>query len=459
MNILSESNINVINFLGGFQKYNKNVKYRFCKNIVKVDLIDRVLLYNSLTGAVVSLFNFEYNDLERDIPCDYLTFLYANYFLVREDFNEIEVTDLYRANNQSYISSNYLDSIKHATILTTTKCNANCTYCYEANIEEKHNMSIDTAKKVLTYLVNSYSYDSPLTIEWFGGEPLTNTDVIDYISAGLKSAGIQIIGNMITNGYLFDENLVEKAAHLWEIKNVQITLDGTEEVYNKTKRYVYLNDPNPFARVIRNIHLLQEFNISVTIRLNCGTHNKQTLLDLIDYLEKEFPNKNNISIYVWEIFSNGPRTIENAEKIFANLNEVDEAIAASNFDSPEYLCAGIKATHCLVDNNQGVIIGVDGDLCVCEHYVKDDFFSSVTTPWKKDLQVLKNWRNYTKLDSERCLECPIRPGCLKVSRCTDQYICTEPEQRYILNRTKRRMLKLHKDSIMAPITPISCCQN
>ena len=47
---------------------------------------------------------------------------------------------------------------------------------------------------------------------------------------------------MISNGYLFSEEIIDRAARLWELRNVQITLDGTEKVYNETKAYIAPKD-------------------------------------------------------------------------------------------------------------------------------------------------------------------------------------------------------------------------
>jgi UTP--glucose-1-phosphate uridylyltransferase len=89
---------------------------------------------------------------------------------------------------------------------------------------------------------------------------------------------------MTSNGYLFDEKLVTKAVHSWNLEDIQITLDGTENVYNKTKNYIYKNT-NAFKRVIDNIGLLLKAGVRVMIRLNIGEHNKEDLYELVKYPE------------------------------------------------------------------------------------------------------------------------------------------------------------------------------
>lgn len=89
MNVLRESNINVISFLGGFQRRSENIKYRWNNKIISVDYGDDKLMYNGITGATIFLYSFEYDNILTEYPCDYRDFLYENYFLVREDFDEI----------------------------------------------------------------------------------------------------------------------------------------------------------------------------------------------------------------------------------------------------------------------------------------------------------------------------------------------------------------------------------
>jgi hypothetical protein len=89
MNVLRESNMNVIHFLGGFQRRSENLKYRWNNNIITTEHDGSTIIHNGITGATVSLFPFEYDNVFTTIPCDYSNFLFENYFLVREDFNEL----------------------------------------------------------------------------------------------------------------------------------------------------------------------------------------------------------------------------------------------------------------------------------------------------------------------------------------------------------------------------------
>jgi sulfatase maturation enzyme AslB (radical SAM superfamily) len=170
---------------------------------------------------VVSLFDFEYDNIHTELPCDYSSFLYGNYFLVRENFDENQIIDDYKKVSVRYIGPTYLDTPSHFTILTTSKCNARCTYCYEQLLPNKRHMSEETARDIVKYIVENANMNEPLSIEWFGGEPLYNVKVIDIISSTLCSAGLNFTSNVVSNGYLFNNDIIiAKAKNIWKVQDV-----------------------------------------------------------------------------------------------------------------------------------------------------------------------------------------------------------------------------------------------
>ena len=80
-----------------------------------------------------------------------------------------------------------------------------------------------------------------INITWFGGEPLLNVEIINYICEKLVENNIKFISSIITNGYLFNDKLVTMAGHKWNLSHAQISLDGTEPEYNRIKNYKYTN--------------------------------------------------------------------------------------------------------------------------------------------------------------------------------------------------------------------------
>ena len=113
-------------------------------------------------------------------------------------------------------------------------------------------------------------------ITWFGGEPLLNTDLIDYVTDYLIKKDIEYSAYIITNGSLLTKDmLINKFPH-WHIGAMQITIDGTKDNYLKIKNY-YNTDIDYFENLIENIKAADEAGIGVDIRLNIDQDNMQDI--------------------------------------------------------------------------------------------------------------------------------------------------------------------------------------
>lgn len=431
MNVLIHSKNQVLTHLGGYQIKTPGRKYRLNKYCVKVDIGEEgTLMLNVMTGALVHLKPYELTNIFTNDPCDYADFMVNNYFIVPEDFNEQEVVKIIKNRYQIIITPNYLDHPNGFTILTTTTCNARCFYCYERNAKGKHPMTEETAEKVARYIITYAPKGMDIRLDWFGGEPLYNEKVIDIITSRVASAGFKFHSSMISNGYLFNKVNLKKAREEWQLRNIQITLDGTEEVYNKVKNYIY-KDVNPFKTVIENIHKLLEANINVSIRMNADSHNVDNLLELIEYLNTEFPDHSNLFVYVWPIFEEGfKRTPEQRIALYNAMKVINQKLFDLNFEISNKI-DGIKGLHCQVDSGDGVTISPSGDLGLCEHYIDSDFWGHIDNPIDKNMDIIKEWRNYSP-NTEICNNCPLVPNCVRMTKCPDEVNCSEQEKDYML---------------------------
>ena len=277
MEILMQPNLRVMANIGE-QAVFANKDYRFMKHCLITDVDNGKLIFNGLTRALIFLRNDEINSIGNINQYD---FLYKYYFLVSEDFNEEEVVDRIRENLKTPIDDLYLDHPEQFTILTTTKCNARCFYCYELPTKKKHHMTEETAIKVGNYIVKVADRSKRINMHWFGGEPLFNMKVIDTITQIVRENGQQYTTTFTTNGYLFDKDLVLKAKNIWNTVHMQITLDGTEEIYNKVKNYIHKDPISPYKKVLNNIAMLLNNGIAVTVRMNLDFHNAENLKVLV----------------------------------------------------------------------------------------------------------------------------------------------------------------------------------
>ena len=120
-------------------------------------------------------------------------------------------------------------------------CNMTCGYCFAGKGEyhgEKAIMSYEVGRRALDWLVENSGTRTNLEVDFFGGEPLLNFDVVkqlvDYGRSIEKEAGKNFRFTLTTNGMLLDDEVIEFANR--EMSNVVISLDGRKCVNDKMRR-------------------------------------------------------------------------------------------------------------------------------------------------------------------------------------------------------------------------------
>lgn len=444
MKVIMNPNSGILAVIGEQPVFN-NLQYKLLTNCLIENVNGGKLLFNGLTRSIIFLSDLEYSEIFKDT--DKYLFLYKYYFLVPIDFDEISVIDSIREKLRIPIDDYYLAHCNSYTILTTTKCNARCFYCYELKSKKTH-MTQETAKNVAKYIIKHAHINKPIKLDWFGGEPLFNTKVIDIITSTLRDSGFIFYSDFTSNGYLFDEALVIKAKNSWNTKSVQITLDGTEEVYNKSKNYIYKTAESPYQKVIKNIKHLLNNDIQVTIRLNLDTHNCEDLKTLIHSLYNIFGKHPKLIIYCWPIFENEDfqRTEEEREFVFQKLEEIEEIIISYGYMVGTLPTNNIAYKQCMADAGNHITVSPNGELGVCEHCVDYDFWGHINSD-KKDFEIFKSWRKYEPI-LDICKDCPLYGSCIRPSKCEEMSKCNKHYKNWKIRKAKWGLQYFYKQSLM-----------
>lgn len=393
----------------------KNTSYRLMKYTLQAKCEDGILLHNSITGQLILLNPQEaaaLDDLPM-IPSQSMISLIEDYFLVPIGYDEKATVDNLRLILKRLFT---LKGVNGCTIMVTTNCNARCFYCYQADFPHI-NMSEETADRLVKYLIRHKGSD-PLRIQWFGGEPLVGIARIDQISAELKRQGIEFTSSMISNGFLFTEAVIERAVRDWNLKNIQITLDGTEEIYNRTKAYV-LAEESPYKRVLRNITLLLNHGVHVGVRLNLDQHNGDDLVKLIMELKRLIPYNNLFNAYAHVIYEDEgyapiARDSKEREKLYSKQLQINRLIINEGLSKVQLSLPSIRYRSCMADNPRSMVVYPDGHLYKCEHTVKDDEFGHIDS-FEKDTSKIEKYTVPSSL--AMCKECPLYPSCYILEAC------------------------------------------
>ena len=117
-------------------------------------------------------------------------------------------------------------------------CNLNCAYCFasQGNYHgERAVMSYEVGKQALDFLMDHSGTRHNLEVDFFGGEPLMNwqvvKDLVAYARSVEKERGKNFRFTLTTNGMLIDDDVIDFANK--EMHNVVLSLDGRKEVHDR----------------------------------------------------------------------------------------------------------------------------------------------------------------------------------------------------------------------------------
>ena len=116
-------------------------------------------------------------------------------------------------------------------------CNLNCAYCFASQGKyhgERAVMSFEVGKRALDFLIEHSGTRRNLEVDFFGGEPLMNFEVVKQLVAYARSIEKEHNKNfrftLTTNGVLVDDEVIEWANR--ECSNVVLSLDGRKEIHD-----------------------------------------------------------------------------------------------------------------------------------------------------------------------------------------------------------------------------------
>jgi len=117
-------------------------------------------------------------------------------------------------------------------------CNLNCAYCFASQGKyrgERAVMSLEVGKRALDFLIERSGTRRNLEVDFFGGEPLMNWEVVKelvrYARAREAETGKRFRFTLTTNGLLIDDDVIDFCNR--EMHNVVLSLDGRKEIHDR----------------------------------------------------------------------------------------------------------------------------------------------------------------------------------------------------------------------------------
>ena len=130
--------------------------------------------------------------------------------------------------------------IKALCLHVAHTCNLNCSYCFASQGKyhgDRALMSFEVGKRALDFLMENSGTRRNLEVDFFGGEPLMNWQVVKDLVAYARSVeqekGKNFRFTLTTNGVLIDDDVIDFCNK--EMSNVVLSLDGRKEIHDATR--------------------------------------------------------------------------------------------------------------------------------------------------------------------------------------------------------------------------------
>ena len=134
-------------------------------------------------------------------------------------------------------------AVKALCLHVAHTCNLSCDYCFAAQGKyhgDRALMSFEVGKRALDFLIENSENQKNLEVDFFGGEPLMNWEVVKQLVAYGRSreeeTGKHFRFTLTTNGVLVDDEVIEFSNQ--EMNNVVMSLDGRREVHDALRKTV-----------------------------------------------------------------------------------------------------------------------------------------------------------------------------------------------------------------------------
>ena len=164
-----------------------------------------------------------------------------------EDIKELEKAgklfskDIYE--NRAFDFKNRKTDIKALCLHVAHTCNLNCEYCFASQGKyhgERALMPYEVGKRALDFLIENSGSRHNLEVDFFGGEPLMNFEVVKklvkYAREQEKLHNKNFRFTLTTNGLLIDDDVIAFVNK--EMSNVVLSLDGRKEVHDSLRKTI-----------------------------------------------------------------------------------------------------------------------------------------------------------------------------------------------------------------------------
>lgn len=326
--------------------------------------------------------------------------------------------------DDSYITeqmkSNEDSVVKAMCLHVAHDCNMICTYCFGEQgsfAGSKCLMNLETGKMAIDYLLQNSGSRRNLEIDFFGGEPLMNFDVVkqlvEYGREEEKKFGKNIRFTITTNGLLLDEEKTEYINQVMD--NVILSIDGRPEVNDTMRKTV--NGRPTYDLITKNyLDFVAKREGLYYVRGTFTRNNLDFTKDVEHLIEKGFRNVS-VEPVVTDLKQPYALQEEDRDRIFQEYDRLAELYLEKHQKGEDFdffhFNVDLEQGPCIVKRLSGcgagteyMAISPEGDIYPCHQFVGNKEFRIGNL---RDQVIVNNQRStFLKAniyDKEACRNC------------------------------------------------------
>ncbi len=409
------------NFIFPFQE-NQTLIYNTRTNALAVLDLQHSNLYNEfLNSNIINDKEFEKN-------------LKLGGYILENDINEMDLLRM------ELLDSRYNASSLSITLAATADCNFRCIYCYEKESLKNSKMTLELQDTLLKFIEERIKTINKLSLSWYGGEPLLSFDIIEYLSPKIiemcENNNVEYSSTIITNGYLLNDDICDKLVK-YHITNIQITLDGPEEIHNK--RRPLISGQGTFKKIIENISIASKYFENISIRINTDSENLNNVNQVISCLKDAGVDNSKVSVYLGYV------------EDYNNTYDFKKCLSLERFSKVNYefiknnnlnvmdLYPSLIGNYCCADFKNSYVIDSEGYLYKCwnDIGIKEMNIGHLNEEEHIEEINIKRYIDYMLYDATQDVECnsckclPICMGGCPNRRLSDSKRCVD--KKFILD--------------------------
>ncbi len=325
-------------------------------------------------------------------------------------------------------------------IFPTEKCNFRCKYCYE-NFEKKA-MSPEVQESLINFVKSNIKNYRRINVDWFGGEPLLNMDIIENLSKKLIEIctrnRVMYASEITTNGYFLTPENVEILKRC-RVYKFHVTLDGPEEIHNRQR--VLYGGGKTWQVIADNMRYIRDNLksglIQVSIRTNLTRYVYDCYKEYMGFLKEEFGQDKRF-VYLFRNAEDwGNMQQEDIKKVFCNEEQYMEVLIESLknnfFNIGTRMCLVPGGLLCYAWKKNTITVRSDGIVgkCTLNLYEKMNQIANIDSYEPGSHPGF--WDASEKGTPGKCCNCKKYPVCLKVNcnMATNTEVECEYDMKYL----------------------------